>query len=282
MKGCPPSAGYRLRKFGREHRVAVVIASAFASLMLAAATISIAMSLRATHGELQARRERNRALAAETQARLDGDESAAVLSFVQEHVLAAARPQGEEAQQANLGPNSLDIRQARLGLMRRLYQLGLFDRALPLYRDYYRSCLDEHGPRHVDTLLAMRDLAEINAQLGRFADAEPLFLDALAGLENRPNDDPIVVMTETYLANMYVAQGRYTHAEPNFATTSTLPANNLDPPTPVRPDRWLSLRSACFNNGSGSRLNRFCAMPGHSRAGSAGRLGDLRHPQPGW
>ena len=119
-----------------------------------------------------------------------------------------------EVLEANLGPDRPDTRMTRLGLMRHYHQLGLFERALPLYLQQYRSCLGEHGPRHIDTIIAMRDLAEIYACLRRYDEAEPLFLASLAGLEDRPKTDPIVVLTEHYLVHMYEAQGRHAHAEP--------------------------------------------------------------------
>ena len=60
----------------------------------------------------------------------------------------------------------------------------------------------------------MRDLAEVYSRLKRYSQAEPLFLRALEGLEGRPKDDPIVVLTKCYLADMYAAQKRYHKADP--------------------------------------------------------------------
>jgi hypothetical protein len=68
----------------------------------------------------------------------------------------------------------------------------------------------------------MRDLAEVYSRLARYGEAELLFLKALEGLQGRPKDDPIVVLTKSYLANMYAAQQRYDKAEP-------LRAESLDP-----------------------------------------------------
>ena len=114
-----------------------------------------------------------------------------------------------KAFESKLGPDQPATRTTRLNLMRFYYALGHFEKALPYYLKNYGSCLGEQGPRHIDTLLAMRDLAEIYARLRRYGEAEPLFLAALAGLRERPKNDPIVVLTETYLANMYQSQGRF-------------------------------------------------------------------------
>ena len=47
VEACPPSAGYRLRKFGGRHRAALATAAAFAGLLIAGAGISLAMAVRA-------------------------------------------------------------------------------------------------------------------------------------------------------------------------------------------------------------------------------------------
>ena len=104
----------------------------------------------------------------------------------------------------------------------------LFERALPLYLREYHSTLGEYGPRHINTLLAIRDLGEIYAQLRRYDQAEPLFLEALAGLEDRPGNDPIVVLTKRYLANMYAAQGRFAQAHELSRRTQDWGKNNKE------------------------------------------------------
>ena len=109
-------------------------------------------------------------------------------------------------QESTLKPDHPDTQKTRVGLMRRCYQWGLFDRALPHYLHQYRSSLAEHGPRHIDTILAKRNLAEVYAQLRRYDEAEPLFLESLADLADRSRNDPIVVLTARYLANMYEAR----------------------------------------------------------------------------
>jgi hypothetical protein len=40
VEACPPSAGYRLRKFARKHRATLAVTAAFVSLLLAAAVVS--------------------------------------------------------------------------------------------------------------------------------------------------------------------------------------------------------------------------------------------------
>ena len=64
----PPSASYRFRKFARKHRAALVTATAFALLLIAASVVSTYLAIRATRAERAAREERNRAMAAEGEA----------------------------------------------------------------------------------------------------------------------------------------------------------------------------------------------------------------------
>ncbi len=51
VEACPPSAGYRFRKFVGKHRGAIATASAFAGLLIAGAGISIAMAVLAARAE---------------------------------------------------------------------------------------------------------------------------------------------------------------------------------------------------------------------------------------
>jgi eukaryotic-like serine/threonine-protein kinase len=69
----PPSATYRLRKFARKHRAALVTAGAFAGLLFMAAAISTYLAIQATRAERQALADRNRAVTAENQAHRDRD-----------------------------------------------------------------------------------------------------------------------------------------------------------------------------------------------------------------
>jgi tetratricopeptide (TPR) repeat protein len=94
------------------------------------------------------------------------------------------------------------------------YGASEFEKALPYYLEMYQSCLKKEGAQAIGTVLAMRDLAEVYSRLKRYGEAEPLFQRALAGLEGRPKDDPIVLLTKRYLADMYTAQQKYDKAEP--------------------------------------------------------------------
>ena len=48
VEACPPTAGYRLRKFARKHRTALVTAASFAVLLVAGVVVSTWQAVRAT------------------------------------------------------------------------------------------------------------------------------------------------------------------------------------------------------------------------------------------
>ena len=117
VKACPPSAVYRLRKFARKNRAILFTAAVCTLLLLGGAILSACQAIRATKAELVAinqverairaekrlRSERDRAIAAEAKAKSEGDkaersaaEARAVLGFLQDRMLSAARPEGKE------------------------------------------------------------------------------------------------------------------------------------------------------------------------------------------
>jgi serine/threonine protein kinase len=55
VQACPPSAAYRFRKFARRHRAAILLAAAFAGLLVAGAAVSTRQAIRAGHAEGKAR-----------------------------------------------------------------------------------------------------------------------------------------------------------------------------------------------------------------------------------
>ncbi len=101
-----PTWGYRFAKFARRHCVGISVAAGFLLLLIAATVVSTSLALRASKAEQEARRAsrkqaelRRRAEASaaeaqrERQAALDAAAQAhATLSFLQDRILAAARP----------------------------------------------------------------------------------------------------------------------------------------------------------------------------------------------
>jgi WD40 repeat protein/serine/threonine protein kinase len=69
VQACPPSAGYRLRKFGRKYRLAMIIAAAFALLLMAGVVVSAWQAVRARAAEREASTKRQEAEAAQKRSR---------------------------------------------------------------------------------------------------------------------------------------------------------------------------------------------------------------------
>jgi WD40 repeat protein/serine/threonine protein kinase len=61
VEACPPSAGYRLRKFARKNRKLLAVAAAFALLLTAGTVVSLWQAVRATRAENTSNEQRDRA-----------------------------------------------------------------------------------------------------------------------------------------------------------------------------------------------------------------------------
>jgi WD40 repeat protein/serine/threonine protein kinase len=77
VEACPPSAGYRLRKFARKNRKALVLAGAFALLLVIGTVMSSWQAVRATYAEMEETTLRTVAAQAEQQAKDDRDNALA-------------------------------------------------------------------------------------------------------------------------------------------------------------------------------------------------------------
>jgi tetratricopeptide (TPR) repeat protein len=99
VQACPPSVGYRFRKFARRYKKVMSTAAAFALLLIFGALLSAWQAMRATVAEREAiaaaeqvRGERDRALAAEREARAEKANTKAALDFIWEGALSQASP----------------------------------------------------------------------------------------------------------------------------------------------------------------------------------------------
>jgi eukaryotic-like serine/threonine-protein kinase len=99
----PPSASYRLRKYARKHRAALVTAAAFAGLLATAAALSTWQAVRATVAERHALAEAKRAKAAESQTAHERDRAVAAearTAHERDRALAAESTARDEAAKA--------------------------------------------------------------------------------------------------------------------------------------------------------------------------------------
>jgi serine/threonine protein kinase/tetratricopeptide (TPR) repeat protein len=259
VQACPPSSAYRLRKFVRKHRAGLGLAAGLAALLLVGAVVSGWQAVRATRAEAAALtsldetetardaegKQRRAAEAAERKARAAAAaekrateaaqarqaETQAVLEFVENRVLAAARPEGEEG---GLG-RDVKLRQA---IDAALPHVAHSFRDQPLIEARLRTTLgksfsflgenkmaaeqfqaarilySQHlGPDHPDTLRSMTGLALVYNNLSRFTEARKLFEETLALQKDKLRPDhPDTLRTMNGLAWTYRSLGQFADA----------------------------------------------------------------------
>jgi eukaryotic-like serine/threonine-protein kinase len=248
----PPSASYWLRKFARKHRGVLATASAFVALLVAATAISTRQAIRATRAEgraqdnlLKAQREEANARRSEgraqdnllkaqreeANARRSASEAEAVLGFLREKVLAAARPRGQEG---GLGRDvklrdALDRAEASIpgsfadqprieARVRGALGLSYFHlgEPAPAIRQFERAralLKAALGPDHPDTLGEASSLAGAYHMAGRVRDAIPLYEEVLRRLQATAGpDDRQTLTTRNNLAAAYHEASRFDEA----------------------------------------------------------------------
>jgi serine/threonine protein kinase len=252
----PPSAAYRLRKFGQKHRAALATAAAFAGLLVLAAASASYLAVQARRAERSALAaeaatgtERDRAIAAEAKAtahlakaqdeekkaKQSEIEAKAVLEFFQDKVLAAARPKDQEG---GLGQDvtvraAVDAAESKIAEAFRdqpaveasiRHTLGfsyhfLGEPALAI-RQFERALALRRqilGPDHPDTLYTMNNLASAYQAAGRLGEALPLHQQTFELHKAKLGPDHLDTLTSMIsLAATYQAAGRMSEALPLF------------------------------------------------------------------
>jgi tetratricopeptide (TPR) repeat protein len=208
VAACPPSAGYRLRKYARRNRRALVTAGIVAAALVAATAVSTWQAVVARDAQHQAEADRDRAQAAEGEAQAAGRRATeeatiarAVNQFLQEDLLGqvSAAPQdglGSKGHSNLTVREALDRASAKVaerfrgqpvleaaihtaiaGAYGSLNQHRLSARHLEQAFELRRAHL---GPDHPDTLDSMRNLAGAYTWIGRAPDAIVLYEKWLA------------------------------------------------------------------------------------------------------
>jgi len=245
VQACPPSIGYRLKKFLSRHKGPVLAASLLLLALLAGivgttwglvrAESALASEAVQAEAERQAKRDALAAVEAERKAKKTAEareaETRAVLDFVTNRIFAAARPEGVEG---GLG-REVTLRQAieaALPFVKTSFEeqplieaklwmtLGLsytslgepkiaeehFRKARTLYRE-------NRGPDDRETLRTMQQLAENYAVLGRLDDALKMADDTLARQRAKLGPHhPDTLRTAESLAYIHYRLGRYPDA----------------------------------------------------------------------
>jgi serine/threonine protein kinase len=225
VEACPPSAGYRLRKYWRRNRRLLITAGAFVVLLTTATAVS-------SWQAVNARIAQRRAEAAEAQAATEADIARAVNDFLQGDLLGQVLsvPAFSEASVGN--PNltvkeALDRAAAKIGdrfpdqplveaairttigsAYQRLYRTGNA-LAVPHLERAVALRLAHLGPDHPDTLYSMDQLCETYKMVGRNREAINLYqrsLESRKATLGPDHPDTLEYMAQLASAYWYAGQ----------------------------------------------------------------------------
>jgi serine/threonine protein kinase/tetratricopeptide (TPR) repeat protein len=233
VEACPPSAGYRLRKFVRRNRGLVAAGAVFA-LLICLGFVGTSLGLiAARRAERTATAERDRADDAQRAAEEEAAVAEAVNRFLQNALLIQAAPQLNARQRQvtveelldraagsidNQFPGQPKVEAAIRKTMGDAYlALGNYpasERELKLAVELLRR---EHGDEQPDTLDAMSNLAEVYRLQGEYPLAEQLANESLEITSRVLGDDhPDTQVCLNNLASVYASQGDFDRATPLF------------------------------------------------------------------
>jgi serine/threonine protein kinase/tetratricopeptide (TPR) repeat protein len=222
VRARPPSTVYRVTKFVQRHRVAVLTASAVVAALLAGAAAAVWQAAVATRAKQDALAAAASERAAKELAQTREAETKAALEFVENRMIAAARPRGQDGgmgrdatvgqavkaavpfvEKSFTGQPLIEAR-LRLTLARSFLYLGEARSAAEQSAAARVLYTNRLGPDHPDTLRSTYHLALSYADLGRHAEAVQLYEETLALQEARLGPDhPDTLRTMTGLANSY-------------------------------------------------------------------------------
>jgi tetratricopeptide (TPR) repeat protein len=244
VQACPPSVGYRLRKFVRRNKGPVAAGVALAALLVLG-TMGTSMGLVwALQAERKARtaeelardrllevtKEKERATAAEGQAKEEADIATAVRDFLQNDLLAQAAPDrnarskkvtvdevlgraaariaGKFAQQPRVEA------QIRVTIGETYSALGDFTAAQPHLERAWEIGRRVLGEEHPDTLLLLHYVESLYRSQGKLAQAEPLIIEGLE-LSRRVlgQEHGLTLAFTSNLADICASKGQFDRAE---------------------------------------------------------------------
>jgi tetratricopeptide (TPR) repeat protein len=164
VEACPPSAGYRLRKFARKNRGALATVATLALLLVAGVAISMWQAVRAIRAEQAAIEERNRARLSDQEAREERDRVVAEKKRADEN-LALARKAVEDYLTRVTDDPELKDRTDFTSLRKRL-----LESALPFYQHFALQLGDKPESRAESGRILMR-LAQVQIESGSLNEA---------------------------------------------------------------------------------------------------------------
>jgi non-specific serine/threonine protein kinase/serine/threonine-protein kinase len=209
-----PSAGYRMRKFARRHRLGVVAGAAIAVGLIGGSVLALMGMVRAQRAERVAEAEAD--AAREAYDFLEGLFQVSDPGEARGNTITAREILDEGAEQIRTELGGQPLTQARfmssIGTVYR--KLGLYEAAAPLLEEALALQDSVLEPDHPDVARSLNELGVLYSQLGRYADAEPIYRRALAIDEQVFGlDDTKVAVRLANLSDLCRELGRYEEAE---------------------------------------------------------------------
>jgi tetratricopeptide (TPR) repeat protein len=257
VEACPPSAGYRLRKFARKYRTPLRLAGVFALLLVLGAAFSAWQAVRATLAERQALAERDAKEEALRAAKASEAQAKAVLAFFQDKVLTAGRPEHYDglgrdvtlraalaAAEPGIATAFRDqplVEASIRSILGKTYMiLGNFELSLRHLERARVLRQAQLGPDHPDTLTSMHDLAEGYQLAGKLGLAVPLHEETLERRKATLGPEHLDTTRSMHLlAFAYLGAGQIDQALPLFEETFRLRKATLGP------NHWRTLVTMC-------------------------------------
>jgi tetratricopeptide (TPR) repeat protein len=222
VEACPPSAGYRLRKFVWKNKRLLVTAAAFALLLVVGTAVSVALAMRARQAEHLAERR----LDEETKARA---EAAAFRDFFIEDMIGWVAPERKMGRQVTVDQvldgaeravgtrfkdQPLTEAAVRLTLGRVYRDLGQYDKAEKHLRLAQRLYTEHLGSRHRRTIETMNNLGATLSLRGRTEEAARLLEETLElARQALGPEHPETLWSLYYLGTVRRIQGNFTESE---------------------------------------------------------------------
>jgi tetratricopeptide (TPR) repeat protein len=268
VAACPPSSVYRLRKFARRNRGSLLAAAlVFLALVggIIGTTVGMLRAQRAKEAEAEQRRiaQDNEKSAKEREA-----ETRAVLDFVENKVLAAARPKdlaGGQRYDVKLADavkaalpfvdksfTAQPLIEARLHRTMGLsfWYLGDINTAIEQFQAAREIYTEHLGPDHPETLKCMNGLASSYYEAGRLQEALKLFEEAVQRKRAKLGPDhPETLKSMNNLAASYLAAGRIQEAIKLHEETLQFKKAKLGPEHPDTLRSMMTLANSYADGG---------------------------------
>jgi serine/threonine protein kinase/tetratricopeptide (TPR) repeat protein len=200
VEACPPSVGYRLRKFARKHRAAFVTAAGFAGLLLVGTMVSTWLAVRATRAEQIAVAARDAEIQQRQETEAQRDRALTAESLASERLEQVTR----EKEQVEKAEKKAAEEAAIAKAVNEFLQKDLLGQA-----DVSKQEAGEEGP---DPNVKVRTLLDRTAQ----------------SIEGKFQDQPLTeAAIRLTLGNTYSALGRYAEAQSHLERSARLRAAQL-------------------------------------------------------